>query len=174
MASEDTDMVTGPSGEGSSAGGSSSAASKRPKRFEIKKWNAVALWAWGMYLLFFFSLLDSMGVREEGFWFCAFKNSYRFFLPRDSTWGINFGRLMKERPREGGIERKIHKRAKDKEILAFHGRFADSDFIDKKCCLLETMRTKEEKKERKTCCLTMYALRWLWTCNHLQGSGHED
>jgi hypothetical protein len=36
------------------------------------------------------------------------------------------------------------------------------------------MRTKEEKKERKTCCLTMYALRWLWTCNHLQGSGHED
>jgi hypothetical protein len=54
MASEDTDMVTGPSGEGSSAGGSSSAASKRPKRFEIKKWNAVALWAWGMYLLFFF------------------------------------------------------------------------------------------------------------------------
>ncbi|RZC91769.1 hypothetical protein C5167_027826 [Papaver somniferum] len=25
---------------------SSSALSKRPKRFEIKKWNAVALWAW--------------------------------------------------------------------------------------------------------------------------------
>jgi len=66
---------------------------------------------------------------------------------------------MKETPREG--ERKIHKRAKDKEILAFHGLFADSDFVDKKCCLLETMRTKEEKKERKTFCLTMYALRWL-------------
>jgi hypothetical protein len=70
---------------------------------------------------------------------------------------------MKEIPREGERERerKIHKRAKDKEILAFHGRFADSDFIDKKCCLLETMGTEEEKKERKTCCLTMYALRWL-------------
>jgi hypothetical protein len=41
-------MATGPTGEGSSAGASSSAVSKRPKRFEIKKWNAVALWAWGM------------------------------------------------------------------------------------------------------------------------------
>jgi len=46
MASEDTEMVTGPSGEGTSAGASASAGSKRPKRFEIKKWNAVALWAW--------------------------------------------------------------------------------------------------------------------------------
>lgn len=45
----DTEMVTGPSGEGSSAGASSSVLSKRPKRFEIKKWNAVALWAWGMW-----------------------------------------------------------------------------------------------------------------------------
>lgn len=26
---------------------SSSAIVKKPKRFEIKKWNAVALWAWG-------------------------------------------------------------------------------------------------------------------------------
>jgi len=51
MASEDTEMVTGPSGEGTSAGASASAGSKRPKRFEIKKWNAVALWAWGMRLL---------------------------------------------------------------------------------------------------------------------------
>lgn len=47
MASED--MVTGPSGEGSSAGASSIAGAKGPKRFEIKKWNAVALWAWGMH-----------------------------------------------------------------------------------------------------------------------------
>lgn len=53
MASMDTDMiVTGPSGEGSSAGASSSAVTKRPKRFEIKKWNAVALWAWGMIIFF--------------------------------------------------------------------------------------------------------------------------
>ncbi len=51
MASEDTEMVTGPSGEGTSAGASASAGSNRPKRFEIKKWNAVALWAWGMRLL---------------------------------------------------------------------------------------------------------------------------
>ena len=48
MSGVDTDMTTGPSGEGSSAGPSSSAVTKRPKRFEIKKWNAVALWAWGM------------------------------------------------------------------------------------------------------------------------------
>ncbi|XP_024389572.1 RING-box protein 1a isoform X2 [Physcomitrium patens] len=47
MAAIDTEMATGPTGEGSSAGvSSSSAVSKRPKRFEIKKWNAVALWAW--------------------------------------------------------------------------------------------------------------------------------
>jgi hypothetical protein len=39
----------------------------------------------GVCTFCFFSLLNSMGVREEGFWFCAFKNSYRFFLPRDST-----------------------------------------------------------------------------------------
>jgi RING-box protein 1 len=35
-----------PAAEGSSAAGPSS--SRKPaKRFEIKKWNAVALWAWG-------------------------------------------------------------------------------------------------------------------------------
>ena len=49
MAGVDTEMATGPTGEGSSAGASSSAVSKRPKRFEIKKWNAVALWAWGTF-----------------------------------------------------------------------------------------------------------------------------
>ncbi|CAI0419160.1 unnamed protein product, partial [Linum tenue] len=43
----DSDVAMVPAGEGSSscaAGASSS--SKKPKRFEIKKWNAVALWAW--------------------------------------------------------------------------------------------------------------------------------
>jgi hypothetical protein len=50
MSGGDTEMLTGPSGEGSSAGASSSAVAKRPKRFEIKKWNAVALWAWGKFL----------------------------------------------------------------------------------------------------------------------------
>ncbi|URD91693.1 ring-box protein [Musa troglodytarum] len=45
MASLDTDVIMVPAGEGSSAGPSSS---KKPKRFEIKKWNAVALWAWGI------------------------------------------------------------------------------------------------------------------------------
>ncbi|KAL8138587.1 hypothetical protein V2J09_004588 [Rumex salicifolius] len=39
----DADVVMIPAGEGTSAAGSSS---KKPKRFEIKKWNAVALWAW--------------------------------------------------------------------------------------------------------------------------------
>lgn len=47
MAGVDTEMVVG---EGSNAGASSSSVSKRPKRFEIKKWNAVALWAWGKIL----------------------------------------------------------------------------------------------------------------------------
>jgi hypothetical protein len=39
-----------PAGEGSSAAGPSSSSSRKPnKRFEIKKWNAVALWAWGLH-----------------------------------------------------------------------------------------------------------------------------
>ncbi|GFS43794.1 RING/U-box superfamily protein [Actinidia rufa] len=47
MASLDTDVTMVPVGEGSSgASTSSSSSSKKPKRFEIKKWNAVALWAW--------------------------------------------------------------------------------------------------------------------------------
>jgi E3 ubiquitin-protein ligase RBX1 len=38
--------INAPAGEGSSSAGPSS--SRKPnKRFEIKKWNAVALWAWG-------------------------------------------------------------------------------------------------------------------------------
>ncbi|PKU86937.1 RING-box protein 1a [Dendrobium catenatum] len=44
MATLDTDINMVPVGEGSSGAGPSS--SKKPKRFEIKKWNAVALWAW--------------------------------------------------------------------------------------------------------------------------------
>ncbi|CAO2824704.1 unnamed protein product [Amaranthus hypochondriacus] len=39
----DTDVEMEPTGEGSSVAGPSS---KIPKRFEVKKWNAVALWAW--------------------------------------------------------------------------------------------------------------------------------
>jgi hypothetical protein len=49
MAASAVDMeVTpaGPGGEGSSSSGAGP-SSRRPKRFEIKKWNAVALWAWG-------------------------------------------------------------------------------------------------------------------------------
>ncbi|RXI06963.1 hypothetical protein DVH24_026099 [Malus domestica] len=45
MATLDSDVPMVPVGEGSSSAGSST---KRPKRFEIKKWNAVALWAWGI------------------------------------------------------------------------------------------------------------------------------
>ncbi|RWW21232.1 hypothetical protein GW17_00014618 [Ensete ventricosum] len=53
MASLDTDINMVPAGEGSSgavgpSAAASSSTSKKPKRFEIKKWNAVALWAWGM------------------------------------------------------------------------------------------------------------------------------
>ncbi|CAN6562736.1 unnamed protein product [Malus baccata var. baccata] len=45
MATLDSDVLMVPVGEGSSSAGSST---KKPKRFEIKKWNAVALWAWGI------------------------------------------------------------------------------------------------------------------------------
>ncbi|PIA43142.1 hypothetical protein AQUCO_02000518v1 [Aquilegia coerulea] len=44
MASLDTDTNMVFVGEGSSTAPSSS--SKKSKRFEIKKWNAVSLWAW--------------------------------------------------------------------------------------------------------------------------------
>ncbi|XP_058213499.1 RING-box protein 1a isoform X1 [Rhododendron vialii] len=52
MASLDTDVTMVPAGEGpsdappSSSAASASSSSKKAKRFEIKKWNAVALWAW--------------------------------------------------------------------------------------------------------------------------------
>ncbi|XP_070037339.1 RING-box protein 1a isoform X2 [Nicotiana tomentosiformis] len=47
MASVDTDVTMVPAGEGSAgAGASSSSSTKKAKRFEIKKWNAVSLWAW--------------------------------------------------------------------------------------------------------------------------------
>ncbi|XP_010050439.2 RING-box protein 1a-like [Eucalyptus grandis] len=47
MATLDSDVPMVPAGEGSSSGAAaSSSSSKKPKRFEIKKWNAVALWAW--------------------------------------------------------------------------------------------------------------------------------
>ncbi|CAI0470738.1 unnamed protein product, partial [Linum tenue] len=43
----DSDVAMIPAGEGgSSAAAGPSSSSKKPKRFEIKKWNAVALWAW--------------------------------------------------------------------------------------------------------------------------------
>ncbi|GMY36465.1 hypothetical protein ACB098_07G004700 [Castanea mollissima] len=44
MATLDSDVPMVPVGEASSSAGPSS--SKKNKRFEIKKWNAVALWAW--------------------------------------------------------------------------------------------------------------------------------
>ncbi|KAL9252641.1 RING-box protein 1a-like protein [Drosera capensis] len=47
MASLDTDTDMVPAGEGSSSS-AAAASSKKSKRFEIKKWNAVALWAWGI------------------------------------------------------------------------------------------------------------------------------
>ncbi|KAG2371611.1 RING-box protein [Vigna angularis] len=45
MATIDSDVTMVPAGEPSSSTGPSS-SSKKPKRFEIKKWNAVSLWAW--------------------------------------------------------------------------------------------------------------------------------
>ncbi|XP_024972182.1 uncharacterized protein LOC112511044 isoform X2 [Cynara cardunculus var. scolymus] len=48
----DSDVTMVPAGEGSTLPGpSSSSSSKKPKRFEIKKWNAVALWAWVVQIL---------------------------------------------------------------------------------------------------------------------------
>lgn len=49
MTSLSTDINMTPVGDvpGPSEPSSSSALVKRGKRFEIKKWNAVALWAWG-------------------------------------------------------------------------------------------------------------------------------
>ncbi|XVE70718.1 hypothetical protein DITRI_Ditri10aG0093100 [Diplodiscus trichospermus] len=44
MATLDSDVPMVPVGEASSSAPSSS--TKKPKRFEIKKWSAVALWAW--------------------------------------------------------------------------------------------------------------------------------
>nr|GLL20715.1 serine/threonine-protein kinase At5g01020 [Ipomoea trifida] len=52
MASLDTDVTMVPAGEGEGGAGatssvaSTSSSSKKGKKFEIKKWNAVALWAW--------------------------------------------------------------------------------------------------------------------------------
>ncbi|XP_061363104.1 RING-box protein 1a-like isoform X1 [Gastrolobium bilobum] len=48
MATLDSDVPMVPAGESSLGAGPSS--SKKPKRFEIKKWNAVSLWAWGASL----------------------------------------------------------------------------------------------------------------------------
>ncbi|KAL8098839.1 hypothetical protein AgCh_031527 [Apium graveolens] len=43
----DTDVTMVPAEEvGSSSGAGPSTTKKPPKRFEIKKWNAVSLWAW--------------------------------------------------------------------------------------------------------------------------------
>ncbi|XP_012572919.1 RING-box protein 1a-like isoform X2 [Cicer arietinum] len=44
MATLDSDVPMVPAGDTSCCAGPSS--SKKPKRFEIKKWNAVSLWAW--------------------------------------------------------------------------------------------------------------------------------
>ncbi|CAI9100736.1 OLC1v1037900C3 [Oldenlandia corymbosa var. corymbosa] len=52
MASLDTDVQMTPAGEvaastePSPSSSVASSSTKKPKRFEIKKWNAVALWAW--------------------------------------------------------------------------------------------------------------------------------
>ncbi|CAF1698082.1 unnamed protein product [Brassica oleracea] len=45
MASLDSDVNMIPAGESSSSVAASS-SSKKAKRFEVKKWSAVALWAW--------------------------------------------------------------------------------------------------------------------------------
>nr|VDD20084.1 unnamed protein product [Brassica oleracea] len=47
MASLDSDVTMVPAGESSSSVAPSSSSTKKAKRFEVKKWSAVALWAWG-------------------------------------------------------------------------------------------------------------------------------
>ncbi|KAF9615044.1 hypothetical protein IFM89_021615, partial [Coptis chinensis] len=42
----DTDINMVPADEGAAGPSSSSSSSKKPKKFDIKKWNAVSLWAW--------------------------------------------------------------------------------------------------------------------------------
>lgn len=54
MATLDSDVPMVPAGEASSSSGPSS--TKKPKRFEIKKWNAVALWAWGIFKTLIFAI----------------------------------------------------------------------------------------------------------------------
>ncbi|KAL9682976.1 hypothetical protein QQ045_014788 [Rhodiola kirilowii] len=54
----DSDVPMIPVGEGSSTAAASSSSAKKPKRFEIKKWNAVSLWAWALVL--YFSLYSDM------------------------------------------------------------------------------------------------------------------
>ncbi|KAG5411562.1 hypothetical protein BRARA_B03080 [Brassica rapa] len=46
MASLDSDVTMVPAGESSSRVAPSSSSTKKAKRFEVKKWSAVALWAW--------------------------------------------------------------------------------------------------------------------------------
>ncbi|KAF2598943.1 hypothetical protein F2Q68_00007591 [Brassica cretica] len=46
MASLDSDVTMVPAGESSSSVAPSSSSTKKAKRFEVKKWSAVALWAW--------------------------------------------------------------------------------------------------------------------------------
>ncbi|XP_052200519.1 RING-box protein 1a isoform X4 [Diospyros lotus] len=45
MASPDTGVTMIPAGEGPSSS-AATGSSKKLRRFEIKKWNAVSLWAW--------------------------------------------------------------------------------------------------------------------------------
>ncbi|KAG4921235.1 hypothetical protein JHK86_050048 [Glycine max] len=47
MATLDFDVTVFLTDEASSSGGPSS-STKKPKRFDIKKWNVVSLWAWGI------------------------------------------------------------------------------------------------------------------------------
>ncbi|XP_028214974.1 RING-box protein 1a-like [Glycine soja] len=49
MATLDFDVTVFLTDEASSSGGPSS-STKKPKRFDIKKWNVVSLWAWDIVM----------------------------------------------------------------------------------------------------------------------------
>ncbi|MQM23567.1 hypothetical protein Taro_056633 [Colocasia esculenta] len=68
MASLDTDVNMVPAEEGSTDAADSApplSSSRKPKRFEIKKWNAVALWAWGACSISPRLLLTGLGGFED-------------------------------------------------------------------------------------------------------------
>ncbi|RZB51839.1 hypothetical protein D0Y65_048327 [Glycine soja] len=76
MATLDFDVTVFLTDEASSSGGPSS-STKKPKRFDIKKWNVVSLWAWGASLSMFSQTLICHDVAP-----CGACRPWIFFINR--------------------------------------------------------------------------------------------